>query len=441
MTDTFERDLRAWLDYGDELTRHTTVADRVVRNVETRTLERPVRGTGRARLLLVAAAVAAVLLAGIGLPHVLLRSQPGGSYPAGPPSNVPNRRPPAGMAIEWVKDPTSDLRIIAYDRGGNPVGWLHVAAPEQTGWLAQSGDGQRIVLTDFDNGGIMEVTAQGQRIALANLLQQADPWDVVFSDDDRTICMDQGDQGPQRNLVVFDPDGHTVHLFGEAPAGSPSYLSWHSVACSVRNDVAVLIGQPDPQTATSGGHSATGNGSSSVSMSGSGSFSIQQDLVPPGQPNYIVRVVRLSTGVELARRTYTSAGPEPIDATDDGTLVLERDESPNTYTLRNIVTGAIARTLHADVRGLFGGRFAISEQTGSSLTSPVTYTLIDVRTGEVAWQSTFPRDALVSYMGHGRAVLVVQRFMGPSCPEYALFDVKDLTDGSEYSQHLYHCPP
>src|SRR5207302_10126672 len=117
-----------------------------VRNVEALTLERPVRGMGRGRLLLMVAAVAVLLFAGIGLPHVLLRSQPGGTYaPAGPPPGVPDRRPPAGIALAWVVDPTTHQRIIAYDRMGRPRGWLRRDDAIQSDSVDQSGDGQRVL--------------------------------------------------------------------------------------------------------------------------------------------------------------------------------------------------------------------------------------------------------------------------------------------------------
>src|SRR5260370_26548244 len=74
-------------------------------------------------------------------------------------------------------------------------------------------------------------------------------WNAAFPDDDRSVCIEQGAEGTPRTLVVADPSGHAVHTIVEAPANTPSYLSWHVVTCSVHNDLAVFIGEPDPQPA------------------------------------------------------------------------------------------------------------------------------------------------------------------------------------------------
>ena len=443
MSDTTTQ-LHDWLAYRDELSRHATVADRVVRNVEALTLERPVRGFGRGRLLLVVAAVAALLFAGIGLPHVLLRSHPGGTYaPAGPPAGVPDRRPPAGIALEWVPDPDSTkTRIIAYDRGGHAVGWMPLDGPLMNGdTLPQSGDGQRLLLTDYNAAGMMEMTAQGHRIALKHSGQDHGntftAFDVFFSDDDRSVCMDQGEEGAPRNLVVFDPAGTVARSFPEAPADNPAYRSWHTVTCSVRNDVAVLIGEADPRSVTAPAPKQSnppGMGSIGTSVT------IQPVQVPPGQPDYVVRVVRLSTGAELARRSYGPQDGQPFDATDDGTLVLEHaGQFGQPDMLRNIVSGAVTRTFHLRVQGLFGD-YAITEMDGSSASDPRTHMLIDVRNGQTVWQSVLPAFSQVSFLGHGRAVLATRKFMGPVCREYEVFEVRDFTDGSNYSNRLDACP-
>ena len=452
MSDTFERDLRAWLAYGDELTRHTTVADRVVRNVETRTLERPVRGTGRARLLLLAAAVAAVLLTAIGLPHVLLRSQPGGSYPASPPSNVPNRRPPAGIALVWVKDPAKDDRIIALDHPGHPVGWLPEQAELQTGRVNQSGDGQRLLLDDFDLGGVKELTAQGRRIALPAEALGAGPgtWsprNIFFSDDNRSLCLEDGPRGTPRDLVVIDADGHVARRVPETPAGNPSYLSWHVVTCSVRNDVAVLIGQPDEHPQPTPTPSPTprptptqqSHGMNAASASGSMGVPVPVN-VPTGAPNYIVRVVRLSTGAEIARRVDAPEWPIPTDASDDGTLVLEAQRG-GLVELRNIATGALVGQLTASVQGLLGNHLAIVQGYQPNPNDPVPHSVADMTTGATLWQAALSLGSVVSYLGDGATVLTVTPGINPgACPTWATVQIADLLTGTTTTTRLDTCP-
>jgi len=449
MSDT---QLHDWLAYRDELSRRATVPDRVVRNVEAQTLERPVRGMGRGRLLLVVAAVAALLFAGIGLPHVLLRSQPGGTYaPAGAPAGVPNRRPPAGVALVWVPDPASpNNRIIALDHAGHPMGWLPLQGPLGEGQVEQSADGQRLVLTDYDHASMMEVTAQGERIGLPPTSRRTGPntfeaWNLFFSDDGRSLCLEQGERGTPHNLVIVGSSGHVVHSFPEAPVDNPSYLSWHVVTCSVRNDVAVLIGQADPQTVPVPTATPQPTSHGGLGVVSGPSVQFRRVPVPKGAPNYVVRVVRLSTGAELARRVYDPSRPEPFDASEDGTLVLERNASLNSYTVRNIVTGAVAGTLATDARGLLGNHLAIVQGpfTVTVPPSPVTHLLVDFTTGRTVWSETLPipSTGMVSYIGDGSVVVGTEQHGGPQCPAaWATVEIADLDAGTIHTVRLDTCP-
>jgi hypothetical protein len=443
MSEMHESQLHDWLRYRDELSRRLTVPDRVVRNVEALTLERPVRGMGRARLLLVAAAVAAVLFAAIALPHALLRSQPGGEYaPASTPRGVPNRVPPAGVALLWVIDPSDPGRLIAFDHDLHPVGWLAARADPFGAPLKQSGDGQRLLLYDMQKGdGTVEVTAQGQRIQLS-----PDYWNAAFSDDDRSVCIEEGAAGTPRTLVVTDPSGRAVHTIPEPPVGNPSYLSWHVVTCSVRNDLAVFIGEPDPQPGPTPAPTPTpkptptrdSHGLAIASVGGA-SESVHPVRVPAGQPNFVVRVVRLSTGIETTRRVYGPSRPQPIDASTDGTLVLERNAAINSYTVRNVVTGAVAATLNADVRNMLDNHLVIEQGTTTSGT--VEHLVVDIFTGRPLWDETLPIGMTTEYIGDGAAVLVVGHTGAVDrCPASAFVELVDLSTGLQPSTPLNTCP-
>jgi hypothetical protein len=432
VSEMHDSQLHAWLAYRDELSRRLTVADRVVRNVEALTLERPVRGTGRARLLLGAVAVAVILFAAIALPHVLLRSQSGGDYaPAATPRGVPNRVPPTGVSLLWLSDPADPSRIIALDHDLHPAGWLAMRADPVGGPIKQSGDGQRLLLHDWQKGGTVEVTAQGRRIELPptsrSMGSWSENWNAAFSDDDRSVCIEQGAVGTPRALVVADPSGSAVHTLAEAPANNPSYLSWHVVTCSVRNDLAVLIGEPDPQPAPT---PASGP-----------SYSIHPVRVPPGQPNDVVRVVRLSTGVEIARRVYGPSRPQPIDASTDGTLVLERNAGSTSYSVRNIVSGALDATLDADARNMLDNHLVV-EQGTSAPAGWVEHLVIDIFTGRPLWDGSRPEGATIDYIGDGASVFVVQH-QGPvdRCPGWAQVEVTELATGSTRGAPLDTCQP
>lgn len=411
--------LHAWLAYRDELSRRLTVADRVVRNVEAQTLERPVRGTGRARLLFGAVAVAVILFAAIALPHGLLRSQPGGEYaPASTPRGVPNRVPPTGVSLLWVIDPADSSRIIAFDHDLRPVGWLNQRADPLLP-LKQSGDGQRLLLPGDDDRGTVEVTAQGRHIQLpATSARPGVDWNAAFSDDDRSVCIEQGAAGTPRTLVVADASGHAVHTIPEPPVVNPSYLSWHVVTCSVHNDLAVLIGEPDPQPAPIG-----------------------TVHVPPGQPNAVVRVVRLSTGIEIARREYGPSRPQPIDASTDGTLVLERNAGVNSYTVRNIVSGAVAATLSADVRNMLDDHLVI-EQGTSDQPGWERHTVVDILTGRALLDEERPFGTRIEYIGDGASVLDVYHHGAVDrCPAFSEIGIIDLGTGHSRGAPLDTCPP
>lgn len=171
-----------------------------------------------------------------------------------------------------------------------------------------------------------------------------------------------------------------------------------------------------------------------------GSVSIHPVRVPAGQPNYVVRLVRLSTGAELARRVYGPATPSPIDASEDGTLVLE-GQGADTFALRNIVTGAISGTVHASVRGLLGNHLVIVQ--GDQLsppTGPVPHSVIDLLTGRTVWSGTFDLRSVIEYPGNGGLALAVDPGGHPGgCPAWARVEIADLATGMTRDSTLDTC--
>lgn len=401
-------DLHDWLAYREQLAARLTVADSVVRNVEAATVDRAPAQGRRGRMLLVVAAAAAVLFAGIGIPRLALVHHGYSPNPAGPPTNVPDQRPRADMPLIWVGDPSNPQRAIALDRNGAPVGWLRVSFMMSGDYVAQSADGQRILTGEGER---YELTAQGRRIDLpqnalhdgGNVFQQ---FPLYFSDDDRSLCLEQGVTGTARNLLLIDGNGQVSATWPEAPADSPPGLSWGAATCSVRNDVAVLIADPHPRA-------------------------------PAGGPSHMVRVIRLSTGKEIARRTYTAGLPAPIDASTDGTLVLERT-TMSTYTLRNIATGAVLGTLDTgggEAKGLLGNTTAIVQGPVPSSGPHADY-LVDIPSGVVIW-SAMVVNGLPDFIDASTVVTVDSK--GLNCPTHADITISDLRTGDKRRTTLNTC--
>jgi hypothetical protein len=440
--------LHDYLAHREELARRLTVADRVVRNVEALTLDRAPRGVGRGRMLLAVAAAAALLLAGIGLPRLLLvhRGSPN-SYPAGTPRAIPDRPPPADIPLVWVADPVPNHeRIIALDHAGRPVGWLPVSLVFPGELIRQSGDGQRILTNE---GEPKELTAQGERIDLPPTGQPAgsggySPYPLNFSDDDRSLCLEQGLRGTPRNLVLIDGAGHASGSFPEAPRDNPSYLSWHVVTCSVRNDVAVLIGSPDPQPVdgpekpqpTPTPVPSNSRGIQSVTVGPITIGPLHRPQVPAGGPYHMIRVVRLSTGKEIARRVYSTDVPTPIDASNDGTLVLEGGGASGN-ALRNIASGAVLGTLPGSQSALMRNTWALIERP-QALSGTIAYTVVDVPTGRVVWSATPPPPSRVSYPDGSMAMIV--EWTGSGCPGTLTVTITDLATGVTHRSTLDICP-
>jgi len=171
--------------------------------------------------------------------------------------------------------------------------------------------------------------------------------------------------------------------------------------------------------------------------------------VPTGADHYMVRIVRLSTGAELARRAYGPSKPEPIDASEDGSLVLERESAPNSYAVRNIATGALVTTLDADVRGLLGNHLAIEQgpfaapAAGSSQVVPIPRLVVDLTTGRTVWSKTLPEPSIgtVSYVGDS-VVLAVERHggTGDACTAWDSVEIADLLSGTIHDARLDTCP-
>jgi len=438
--------LHDYLAHREEMAARLTVADRVVRNVEARTLDRAPGGVGRGRMLLVVATVAVLLLAGIGVPRLLLahHHSSGQWQPAGPPQGVPDRRPPAGIALVWVRDPASFQRAIALDRNGRPMGWLPVGYMMQGETVTQSGDGQRIITGD---GQSYELTAQGQRIDLPPTALDLgggayEPYDVFFSDDEQSVCIEQGPWGTPRNLVLVDGSGHVSTSIPEAPADNPSWLSWHVVTCSVRNDVAVLVGDPDAQRAAGPQPPPTQttthlpNGQNVSSIGVGGSVSAPKNVqVPAGGPYHIIRVVRLSTGREIARRVYGAQTPQPVDASEDGTLVLETLGTGGGHVLRNIASGAVVGTV-GPATGLLGNTVAQNDVwTGSG---PRSYSVVDIPSGRVLWSLSAPLGLKVTYPALDQ-LAVTQVYQGLDCPSHADVTITDLAGGVTHRVTLDTC--
>jgi hypothetical protein len=390
--------LHDYLAHREELARRLTVADRVVRNVESLTLDRAPRGVGRGRMLFAVAAATALLLAGIGLPRVLVHRGSPNSFPAGVPHGVPNKRPPADIPLIWVADPADMHRIIALDHAARPVGWLPVPTVMSAQVIRQSGDGQRVIPGE---GVSYELTAQGRRIDLPS----GQPYPQTFSDDDRTVCLEQGQVGTPSTLVLVDAEGRVSARYPEAPPDNPSYLSWHTVTCSVRNDVAVLIGSR---------------------------------RLPGGGPESMIRTIRLSSGAEVSRRVYNASNNVPIDASNDGRMVLEVQTGPDSHdTVRNIATGAVLGTLDSTARAMMRNTWAIVA-SAQAVAGSEAHMVVDVPTGRTVWSATTNRGARVTYPDGSMAM--TQEWANGPCPAVETVTITDLATGVTHRSTLDTCP-
>lgn len=151
----------------------------------------------------------------------------------------------------------------------------------------------------------------------------------------------------------------------------------------------------------------------------------------------MVRVIRLSTGKEIARRTYTAGLPAPIDASTDGTLVLERT-TMSTYTLRNIATGAVLGTLDTgggEAKGLLGNTTAIVQGPVPSSGPHADY-LVDIPSGVVIW-SAMVVNGLPDFIDASTVVTVDSK--GLNCPTHADITISDLRTGDKRRTTLNTC--
>jgi len=364
MSDEFDSGLRAWLAHRERVAAAVTSPDRVVARVESALAggaARARRGGASVRwvapgaaMLAVAALLVAVIAGSLGLrsshsnPAPARPQLPGRPWIDGP---VPTTPPPAGVALAWVRDPRDQDRAIAFDWTGRPAGSLRLpkdgAGFPPSFWT--SPDGQRLVITAPDGTTLWVETAQGRRLATLPPAQGAtshmrNSYPTSFAGDDDTLCQERYDVGQPgwvaapRTLVVLRSDGSVMHSFAEAPPGAPASLFWSLASCDAAANTAVLVAEhhDPPRTQT---FTTTTSSSRSGSRGATGVIGISGSFSPGQQWVAMVRVVRLSDGVETDRHVYPEGTIRTVRGVHGGSWIVEQPLHGETAQVRDLRTG------------------------------------------------------------------------------------------------------
>lgn len=419
-----ENGLRDFLAYREQLAGAVTSTARVIDTVEVAVDTR--RGTWPRRIAPIAGALAlAVLLAVLVVGSLGLRSR-STNAPAQPDRPwvhgvVPNTAPPVGTPVVWVPDPANEYRLIAFDWTGRPVGRMVLPGFKRPGqpftspasWTA-SPDGSRLILSTAGASPEEIVVAQGRTVATLPSPSvppspESSDWNVypsMFADDNRTICQEQyapiGDDIASRTLYVLDGDGHELRQLAEAPSDAVDGMHWSLSICSMRNDIAVLVGE----------------------------HYVKPDDVPTQGSSWIamVRAVRLSTGAEIYRHAYARQTVGQVHASADGWALIEDQEYSGPSSVRDMHTGKVM-VVPAGGYSMFtsSGRLLVVGVQQIDRTHEVAdLELLDWRTAHVLWQVVLPTGAGISAVrpdGDG-AVYVqdAQPFSNCQHNDYGLLD-------------------
>lgn len=405
MSDEFDAGLRAYLADRERLAAQATSPGRVLARVDTQLAERTPaarrwRGTPVLGGLAIAAVMAAVIAGTLGLrPHLGTPPAPAGPTRPWVHGAVPATPPPPGVPVTYVQDPAQATRLIAFDWSGQPVGSItlplhpHSAAP--VSWIA-SPDGSRLVVQSQDGTSEDVVTAQGQHIGSLPVPPGSTPGDwqtypTRFADDNRTICQERDASTPadtaSRTLWVISGGG-AARTIAEAPRDAPQGLRWALDACSVRNDLAVFTAAhyepPQVTTSTPAPPSFTAGPGLARGVISGPSVTIHE------YPQWVVmlRIVRLSTGAELSRHTYTNGTVGHVEVAPDGSAVAEDPAADGPVHVRDLRTGLLSATpIAAQVvfTGVPGHVVAVDDLRDSHGNNSTDLALLDWRTGQQLW--------------------------------------------------------
>jgi hypothetical protein len=262
--------------------------------------------------------IAVAIVAGLMATRLIYHPLPAGDY--GPP--------PAGVPLVYVHDPDHPSWLTGYDWTGNPRGTVKLQDPSLGApWsIDMAPDGQEFYVPGSTSRFLDRF---GQ--PLLSSVGPVDLYTGVWADDNRHFCAMDGQSGSGR-LIGPPLQGYALN-FVTLPAQVAKTTT--IVACSIRNDRAILVSHVDGTTASevwvarlSGGnmiahHSYDPRLSLTVVASSDASYvaeSSQEGYL--GVPSVIRRVSDWRTLASL------SASDKVLKFSGDGSLVLVSPTSP-----------------------------------------------------------------------------------------------------------------
>ncbi|HKB32337.1 MAG TPA: hypothetical protein VKF16_00570 [Candidatus Dormibacteraeota bacterium] len=191
----------------------------------------------------VAAAVILGLLVVVGL--MSTRFHPRTNVPAATPNASPRAdygRPPAGVSLIYVHDPTNPLWLVGYDWTGKPRGTVKISPAIGAGYIGQAPDGQIFQVTPSAKGGSgVFLDRLGQPILL--LASGSGGYTGgVWADDNRHFCSISFDAQTYAWTLVTQLPGEgqkPVALIARDQSVGQTGIS--VAACSSNNDRAILV--------------------------------------------------------------------------------------------------------------------------------------------------------------------------------------------------------
>jgi hypothetical protein len=185
----------------------------------------------------VAVAVAAILaiLVVAGLMSTRLAHRAGVPVPAATPE-ADYGPPPAGVNLLYVHDPRHDSWLIGYDWQGQPRATIKLSQPTD---VAMAPDGSAFEVTNGGKGGSGDFLDRlGHLIPGAGTSLPTGIW----ADDNRHFCFAFGDQHTSSWILGTQLPGATLRSVAAiAPYVAGDQTGIGVAACSVRNDLAILV--------------------------------------------------------------------------------------------------------------------------------------------------------------------------------------------------------
>jgi hypothetical protein len=190
----------------------------------------------------VAAAVILGVLVVIGL--MSTRFHPRATVPAATPQASPLAdygRPPAGVSLIYVHDPTNPLWLVGYDWSGKPRGTVKLGQAIGTGYVGQAPDGQLFQVAPSAKGGSgIFLDRLGQPILL--LAGTGAYVGGVWADDNRHFCtvtLDQQTFAWTLNTQLAGEGTRQVAVIARDTGIGQTGIG--VAACSFQHDQAMLV--------------------------------------------------------------------------------------------------------------------------------------------------------------------------------------------------------